>query len=1104
MVDFLRNSLILICFLLGVTISEKLNFKSEYVPDDKFDNCNQGGDFHLTPRQREEKTADFYVYTENLHVRSLNLSVPHYGNIVYLDIIQSTQVELVFEEEKENNELLNFELQTISPYADMESELYMYHTALSSDKGLHITLYVAHQQPVFTSSNITVVIFTTIVLVFTAAFLYNNLRKVQLREYVSYCRDTTPSLSPATTSSEKEETLATGTDKKHSITSKCRNYFLKTLFFGKDDGLMESLTDNVTVTEFPTVQEHQAPSTPQGSKARRKPYLHGSQNHNMGTITHQHLKSVPLPVIFCLCVTLTVAVVFAWRTASSRYILKVGIPNSAHIRKVRSYSEKPDLAGININTSSINLLTKLQLIDVDDSCKGNLTSCHTHAYCDVDSGTFNCICRRGYYVDQQTCRECSTKCPDGYYMSEPCTSHKNVVCKACTECVETAYEAAPCRTTNDRICLDVSFPVNHIKWKGTSPVLSNTTIDVTSSKNVFIDKLGKIRNLDTVVYITNNQQSMEFFYGRPSGLEIKIKVSEIFLVPSYVDLDHIDDTPFFITYKEPMQDLKDRYNKIQEKYCRHPLPDHYKMILEVIRNITSAASYTACDPSHVGSPRCQNRYKEGNKYLNRYLDVQCPKTQGSFEHLKKHPNVIYCPYITTLLTKTFGLKPSELEALSFPTQQCQKLKQDCEKCIYNNTCPNNQDPSPEGDCCSIPCYSTRACSQAFSSTCPQKPVECAAGDVYMFILEPLFEMLGRQYMCHLKYRKPIQLYQVDYQVDILDLKYSLRRKQHIVKAPNKTVHQHSKFNLDFMSIEHVAFPEISDEVVVIGNRFDTNHSAQKFTMYPLKKPSDFNKRKKFNVRPGRDDINRNVYSTHVQLERPFLYSSSVWYRGGCVNKNFSQFYPAQHIYKHKPIEIDPNIMKSDDYFEYQVTPIDRVPYIKFFISGDESILKYYKSDFQTAQLNGSSLQGDLEWNHDNKTWLVSINGTLLSCPAYITTDIYDKYMVAKLGHFDVFVKCPPSFQMSFSLQQPSRDTPDIFIVIVNDSATSHRIVLSLINKPVYLPVNEMTSLIPISSTEYPWIPIIITFVLTVIILTAFLLLGIYIGQQETNKSMEKL
>lgn len=105
-------------------------------------------------------------------------------------------------------------------------------------------------------------------------------------------------------------------------------------------------------------------------------------------------------------------------------------------------------------------------------------------------------------------------------------------------------------------------------------------------------------------------------------------------------------------------------------------------------------------------------------------------------------------------------------------------------------------------------------------------------------------------------------------------------------------------------------------------------------------------------------------------------------------------------------------------------------------------------------------------------------------------------MVARLGHFDVFVKCPSSFQISFSLQQPRGDTPDIFIVIVNDSATSHRIVLSLIDKPVYLPVKETTSLIPVSSNGYPWIPIIVTFVLTVIILTAFLLLGIYIGNKK--------
>jgi len=92
---------------------------------------------------------------------------------------------------------------------------------------------------------------------------------------------------------------------------------------------------------------------------------------------------------------------------------------------------------------------------------------------------------------------------------------------------------------------------------------------VTTSNNVFTEKIGSIKDLDTSMYVANNQLSMEFVFPRKSGLEVKVRLSDIFLVPEYVDLDYIDDSLFLDQDVYQTQKMKDRYHNIQNSFCRY-------------------------------------------------------------------------------------------------------------------------------------------------------------------------------------------------------------------------------------------------------------------------------------------------------------------------------------------------------------------------------------------------------------------------------------------------------------------------------------------------------------------------------------------------------
>jgi len=208
--------------------------------------------------------------------------------------------------------------------------------------------------------------------------------------------------------------------------------------------------------------------------------------------------------------------------------------------------------------------------------------------------------------------------------------------------------------------------------------------------------------------------------------------------------------------------------------------------------------------------------------------------------------------------------------------------------------------------------------------------------VYRFTLEPVFESLKDKFMCHIQYKLPKKLYKVDYYIHIPRINYTSKTRTRVVSPPDKDYHRLGYVTADYLSFFHDTTSTIEDELVVIGRDFDTGDNPQEFKFHLLKKPNDFTKRGKFQVRPYRagQPYRNSLYSTYVQFERPFLFSTSTWHVGGCLAKNFSQIYAPQPVYSADDISVsEPTIVNNNQQFEYQLTDPGIVPFVRFNLNG---------------------------------------------------------------------------------------------------------------------------------------------------------------------------
>ncbi|KAL5004695.1 hypothetical protein ScPMuIL_018151 [Solemya velum] len=686
----------------------------------------------------------------------------------------TAKVQIVFEDSQHNDDSVHFGLHSSSPYYDQVRSLEMAHSTLETTRDIFMTLHVKPQDLAERGLALNwefVILFLGLC---SLHYWFKRKKKSNGGQFGSVRAATGTPLAPSRGNISNQEHFSV----ECTSCEECSHY---QKIYMRDSGTMETSDDD----------------TGQREKVVGDPFINDGLRRVLQTF-HQvypftmpgrrsKLMLAPLPVVVLLITGLLIAVgmVYGMQSVVTKHVLKVSLPASAVVRKVRSYSEDPDLSDISLDSTSLSLVTRLHVIDYSKDCKNNLTDCSTFALCDGQDGALKCRCKRGYYLEEQKCKACRSACPDNHYMETPCTSLKDVVCKPCSSCEGSVYEAAPCATTQDRVCIGVDFPMTHIRW-GSQISGDNVEMNVTSSGNVFMEKLRHIKKLEGTLYITNNQQAMSFMWTRESGLEIKISLSEVYLVPEYVDLEHIDDSYFLLRDSySTTEDMKNRINTISQNYCRHPLPDQYQLVLEVIPNKTMSAEVITCDSQNSSVAACPSSYKDGDRYLLTSLNDSCSKLKSNISGLNQASNSIVCPGGSPLLSKVLQVPNVPMSELTFPSIQCQVSLLECNQCLKKTSCNNNTDSA---DCCNVQCYTSSACQYAHSSECPPTPVECANGNVYRFTLLPKYTNLLDRYMCHVQYKQPQQLYKVEYTIHIPAMNYTVAQRSQVIPSTNLTHH----------------------------------------------------------------------------------------------------------------------------------------------------------------------------------------------------------------------------------------------------------------------------------------------------------------------------
>lgn len=131
-----------------------------------------------------------------------------------------------------------------------------------------------------------------------------------------------------------------------------------------------------------------------------------------------------------------------------------------------------------------------------------------------------------------------------------------------------------------------------------------------------------------------------------------------------------------------------------------------------------------------------------------------------------------------------------------------------------------------------------------------------------------------------------------------------------------------------------------------------------------------------------------------------------------------------------------------------------------------------------------------------------ISGKLEICPGYFTVDVFDQFMESKLGTYDIFVKCPEDFHLTFDFKTPYTDLPNVFVACINDSYVSHHVLLSILHPPFYPPTEYALTETKSNIYQYPWIPIIVTFIFTCVIFAAFIVALLVIYRMKPVRSSE--
>lgn len=133
-------------------------------------------------------------------------------------------------------------------------------------------------------------------------------------------------------------------------------------------------------------------------------------------------------------------------------------------------------------------------------------------------------------------------------------------------------------------------------------------------------------------------------------------------------------------------------------------------------------------------------------------------------------------------------------------------------------------------------------------------------------------------------------------------------------------------------------------------------------------------------------------------------------------------------------------------------------------------------------------------------------GAVENCPAILTLQIFNKMMSTCSGIYDIVVACPDNFTLTFNLSRTEDDLPDIFVIFLNDTLASHRLVLSSVIAPVSLPHSSLSAEDELSqfyeTDLLQWSSIFMVVILSFLGLTAVFVVYLCIKRRALGPSAE--
>ena len=133
---------------------------------------------------------------------------------------------------------------------------------------------------------------------------------------------------------------------------------------------------------------------------------------------------------------------------------------------------------------------------------------------------------------------------------------------------------------------------------------------------------------------------------------------------------------------------------------------------------------------------------------------------------------------------------------------------------------------------------------------------------------------------------------------------------------------------------------------------------------------------------------------------------------------------------------------------------------------------------------------------------LSITGSITACPGYFTVEIYKGTPMTRLAVYDMLVTCQKDLtQKNFTLRyfithHESVDIPDIFTVVLNDSVTSYRLLLSSIRGPQLFHSHKVAMTTTETQQGSPWIPIIVILIVCSIMCISLLIVYAYCDNKQ--------